>query len=239
MSLQTLSGHDKAKIAKRSAPSEAARSRDYSSYQGKPSIAIYNGFFVSDEYGGPKVITIAPPVQIFHPVFQQFLDRIDDPTFAPDEEVVARVSRLMPYSSRLHPSGDDAPVKLRGHLAVLLQGHMMQGMLFDPRSPGGVVARHEVNRTIPLITFEYRRSICEGGCGPTVQAAYYLKDILSKNEVRAFRTFRAFTCRISDVVFSSGDFSTCLVVRLSYLVAPALICPYTAWSLTTSSLFSI
>ena len=124
---------------------------------------------MSDEYGGPKVITIAPPVQIFHPVFQQFLDRIDDPTFAPDEEVVARVSCLMSYSSRLHPSGDDAPVKLRGHLAVLLQGHMMQGMLFDPRSPGGVVARHEVNRTIPLITFEYRRSICEGGCGPTVQ----------------------------------------------------------------------
>lgn len=38
---------------------------------------------------GLTAVTIAPPVQMSHPIFQEFLDRIDDPAFQPDQEVIS------------------------------------------------------------------------------------------------------------------------------------------------------
>ena len=199
----------------------ASRSLEYPSVQGESAIVIYNGTFVCDWMGGPKLMTVAPPIQIFHPVLQEFSDRINDPKFQPDEEVV---SYLMPRSSKIHSYGDANLARLRRFLTMLSQGH---------ESSDDIIFRREQGCSIPLLVLEFGCATYEGGCDPSIQAAYSLRNMLYKDEVRTF--FGVFYMSGRDVVPSSATFSTRLVVHPSFSVVPALICLYTVPSIRTSS----
>jgi len=123
------------------------------------------------------------------PRFPEFLDRVNDPEFKPDEVVVAHVLRLMTHSSQIHPYEDGALVQLRLILTDLLEGYMSQAISEKKCTPDGVVLKRAQMCEIPLILFEYKRSIGEGGCDPSVQAACSLRRFLYKTEVRAFHVF--------------------------------------------------
>ena len=127
-----------------------------------------------DATGQPKVITIAPPIQIFHPVFQEFLDRINDPKFEPDEEVAAQVVHLMSHSSHIYHLEAATLSGLRKILTDLLGGYVAQAISSNSRNPDGVISRNEDSRNIPLILLEYKRAVGEGGCDPSIQAAFSL-----------------------------------------------------------------
>ena len=151
-----------------------------------------------DTTGQPKVVTIAPPIQIFHPVFQEFLDRINDPKFEPDEEVAAQVVHLMSHSSHIYHLEAAALPELRKILTDLLGGYMAQAISGGSRNPDGTIFRNEERRNIPLFLLEYKRAIGEGGCDPSIQAAFSLREFIIKPEVRAFRILCAFNPRIFD-----------------------------------------
>jgi hypothetical protein len=150
---------------------------------------MYDGSFVCNVTGNPKLVTIAPPIQIFHPVFQEFLDDINNPKFKPEEDVVAKVSHMMTLSSRIYSSEDAALSEIRRSLNELLGGRMEQVISRKSRNSDGVIFKHGENSDIPLILHEYKRAIGEGGCDPSVQAARSLREFLIKDEVCAFRTF--------------------------------------------------
>ena len=185
--------------AKRVAP-KAAWSNQHAKLQGKPATAIYNGSSVCDIAGQPKVVTIAPPIRIFHPVFQEFLDRINDPKFEPDEEVALEVSRLMSYSSEVHTYEDANFSELRRILAGLSGGNA---------TPDDIMIKRKGSCDIPLVLLEYRRSIGKGGCDPSIQAAYSLREFLYKDEVRVFHIFRIFVLRVFHSPQLSGFLDAC------------------------------
>ena len=185
--------------AKRVAP-KAAWSDQHTTLQGKPATAIYNGTFVCDTTGQPKVVTIAPPIQIFHPIFQEFLDRINDPEFEPDIEVALKVSRLMPYSSVVHTYEDADFSELRRLLVDLSGGNA---------TPDGIMIKRKGSWDIPLVLLEYRRSIGEGGCDPSIQAAYSLREFIYKDEVRIFHIFCVLLLRVFHSPQLSGFLDAC------------------------------
>ena len=177
-SYSTFTGHNEAIEANRLAPSRAARSKEYATLQGKPETVIYNGSFVCNHRGRPNIVTVAPPIQIFHPVFQEFLQCIHDPGFKPDESAVEYALKLMFLCSAIHPSEDAALPQLRTLLGKLLGGCVVQKMSTNLCTPDGIMTIERGDLQIPLFLLEYKRSIGEGGCDPSVQAAYSLQNFL-------------------------------------------------------------
>ena len=150
---------------------------------------MFNGSFVCDRGGIPKVITIAPPIQIFDPIFQQFMDGTTDPEIKPDDDIVDHVLRLMSRSSQLFASEDAVLSQLRLLFTDLLKHPVSQAISGTSRNPNGIVFGRGEKHEIPMLLFEYKRSMGEGGCDPSVQAAYSLLDFLQKDDVRTFHTF--------------------------------------------------
>lgn len=155
--------------------------------QANPGTAIYNGSFSCGWHGTPDVVTVAPPIQIFHPVFQEFLDGIVDPEFTPEKDVVDRVLRLMPYFSWV-PTGENAIVRqVYGLIPELVEG------CSSLAEPDGVIVREKPFSKIPLILWEYDRVVIEDDHDFSVRTAYSLRDLLYVHQVCAFRVFRIFS----------------------------------------------
>ena len=55
--------------------------------------------------------------------------------------------------------------------------------------PDGVMTVEHEGLAIPLILLEYKRSIGEGGCDPSVQAAYSLQRFLYQVPFACFASF--------------------------------------------------
>ena len=139
-------------------------SKEYAELQAKSTTTIHDGSFVCNITGQPKVITVAPPIHIFHPGFQEFLDRSDDPEFEPDREVITQVSRLTLHSSRIYPSEDTALSELRKLITDLLGGYATRATSPESRDSDGIIIfKHEGSCNLPLVLLEYKRVTDEGG----------------------------------------------------------------------------
>ena len=164
-------------------PSKAATPKEYARFQQSSKTAIYDGFYAHNWGEHPTVVTVAPPVEIFHPVFQQFLDRIDDPTFKPAPDVIPVVSQLMSATMEIHSSEDAAFAKLRPLLSDLLGTCVGQIASTKSRTPDGVVLEILGNRTFPFVCIGYSRAFCDGGRDPSTQVSDYLRKFLVKDQV--------------------------------------------------------
>jgi len=180
-------GYREARIPLSVPPSTAATSREYAKLQKNSKTAMYDGFY-AEKRGHPTVITVAPPIQLFHPVFQEFLDRIDDPKFEPDEASLFFASALLPTASEIPPSEEVALYKLRPLLSSLLD-RVVGTVVSGKRIPDGMTLKSITPHRIPLITLEYKRAFGEGGCDPSTQAAFSVREFLSSKEVRDFHAF--------------------------------------------------
>ena len=183
----TPSGYCEARIPLSLSPSTTATSTEYAKLQKNSKTAMYDGFY-AEKRGHPTVITVAPPIQLFHPVFQEFLDRIDDPKFEPDEASLSFASALLPATSRIPRSEEVALQKLRPLLGNLL-GRVVGTVVTGKLIPDGMTLKSVAAHWIPLITLEYKRAFSEGGCDPSTQAALSVREFLSSKEVRDFHAF--------------------------------------------------
>ena len=148
---------------------------------------MYDGLY-TDKTGHPTVVTVAPPIQLFHSVFQEFLDRIDDPKFEPDEASLSFASALLPTTSEIPLSEEVALYKLRPLLSNLL-GQVVGPAASGKWIPDGMALKSVTAHRIPLITLEYRRAFGEGGRDPSTRAAFSVREFLSSKEVRDFHAF--------------------------------------------------
>jgi len=131
--------------------------------------------------------TIAPPVEIFHPVFQEFLDRIEDPAFKPDREGILAISKLTRITMGLNPEGYSAFFGLRSLLDELLGVRIVQVTSTGARGPDGMVFKWLDDCLVPLVCIEYKRTFVE--CNPSTLAADSLREFLVLDEVCGFRVF--------------------------------------------------
>ena len=135
------------------------------------------------------MVTVAPPIQIFHPVFQEFSDRIDSPTFEPEEVDRSFASKLMPSLSAIPSSEEIALERLRPLLSSLLNRPVEQVISVRNRTADGVVLKEVGRYKAPLLTMEYKRAFGEGGCDPSTQASFSVREFLVSDKVRASRVF--------------------------------------------------
>lgn len=163
---------------------------EYAESQGREETAIYDGYFQRDQ----PVNTTALPVQVFHPVFQEFLDRINDPTFEPDIATIIAVSRLMAANMEIHPSETDRFGALRPLFTDLLGKDVGQMPSECSHTSGGLVSKQIDGSCVPLVCLEYKHTL-DGGeydYDPSVQAAYSVRELLTLNKVCGLRVLLYF-----------------------------------------------
>ena len=124
------------------------------------------------------------------------MERIDNPSFDADRKTIATVSRLMTTAVEIHASEDAAFSKLRPLLSELLGAEVGVLQSKGSRAPDGLVHKRIGECYIPLLCVEYKRSVGEGGCDPSVQAAYSVREFLVLDQVRVFW----FLCATIDAV---------------------------------------
>ena len=97
----------------------------------------------------------------------------------------------MLYTSRIHSSEDKALEELHLRLSQLLDVEVTQQASTGNHAPDGVAYKRLGVHITPLLCLEYKRALCEGGCDPSTQAAYSLREFLVKDDVCGIRVFSA------------------------------------------------
>ena len=99
--------------------------------------------------------------------------------------------------------------------------------------PDGMVLKEAGLHATPLLTVVYKRAFGEGGCDPSTQVSFSVREFLALNQVHDSHVFRTSI----DPVLRSHPSWRCIVTRLSSL-APVLVYPFLVSSSPTGSSFS-
>jgi hypothetical protein len=146
------------------APSKAAKSTEYRKTQGDDALVIYDG-----RCGRSGHTTVAPPLQIFHPIFDDFTNFVNDPSIQPTAEDLDKVYRFMGDLSYIYKKEDDYAYKVRQHIGRILGDSVIEGQMPDNSRPDGVIMMEIDEETIPIVYLELKREIGDGGCDPGSQ----------------------------------------------------------------------
>jgi hypothetical protein len=116
-SFNIATGYQKIVSTPGKSPSAGAKSKDYAEGQALEDQAIHDGRLPPN----PKFFTVAPPVQIYHPIFDQFTQLLNDP-FQPTNNDIKQAQDLMHSLSYIGtkeiPRNAMMRHKLRGILEV-------------------------------------------------------------------------------------------------------------------------
>ena len=92
-------------------------------------------------------------------------------------------------TTEIHSSEKNALETLRPLLGRLLGAYVGQVISDGTRTPDGAVYKMLDTCIAPLLCFEYKCALGEGGCDPSTQAAYSLREFLVKDDVCGFLVF--------------------------------------------------
>lgn len=148
-------------------PSQGAKSGQYRKSQGDVNQMIFDGRRGSDS----KITAIAPPIQIFHPIFDEFLSEAK--TTEPTSKDLTSVYKLMCTLSEVFREEDSYRNTLRDKLGSFLNATIEATPNPDKSKPDGVIM---INGTgTPCVFMEWKREIGEGGSDPSYQVGLSMK----------------------------------------------------------------
>lgn len=132
--------------------------------QGTPDQVIYDG-----RWAKSTVSTIAPPIQLFHPVFESFIRDTQDPHLQPSLKDLGYALELMHSMSRITDEATRAS-ELRTILSKILSLHIRQEPNVDTSSADGIIAIELNGVTYPFSIMELKREAGESNFDPSTQA---------------------------------------------------------------------
>jgi hypothetical protein len=163
------SGYRKTLSTQGLSPSQGAKSTGYQKTQANEATAIYDGRRV------PGISTTSPPIEIFHPIFAQFIHIVNDPHVQPMADDLKDVQELMYYLSEVFSSEKDYSQGLRQRLHKILRGYVLQTSNPDGTIPDGTITLLIGNARIVILVLELKREVGEGGSDPAHQASLSLR----------------------------------------------------------------
>ncbi|KAF8955828.1 hypothetical protein BDZ97DRAFT_1926207 [Flammula alnicola] len=158
---------------RRHAPSTAAKSTEYVKIQAKQEFAIHDGLSApSKSTTTVPLTTVAPPIHIFHPIFEQFSHDYSDPNLELSREFLLQVRDLMSFASQLQPSEVPSNATWRLLLSRLLGISVQDVENPDTTHTDGIALVNitDLGETVPFFFSELKNNLGEGGCDPSIQA---------------------------------------------------------------------
>lgn len=154
-------------------PSEGAKSNGYRKIQTDEAQVIYDGRRAPN-----GLSTIAPPIQIFHPIFDDFIHLVNDPGVQPTPDDLKKVQELMYYAAevgRAEEGNGGYNEGLRERLRHILQLDVHVEPNLDATSADGVITLQVGDARIAFLILELKREIGEGGCDPSLQVGLSMR----------------------------------------------------------------
>lgn len=176
---ETSLGYQRALATLGSAPSGGARSSGYHISQGAVDQTIYDG---RTPRHGNGIFTIAPPIQIFHTIFDEFTHLLNSPDVQPTIEDLEKVYKFMHTLSLIRTAEEKYGEIVRASISEVLGETVLEVPNPDGSRPDGVIMIND-NTDIPCVVIEMKREMGEGGCDPTSQAALSMRRSWIHNSV--------------------------------------------------------
>ncbi|KIM45752.1 hypothetical protein M413DRAFT_442362 [Hebeloma cylindrosporum] len=154
-------------------PSEGAKSSGYRKIQADNAQAIYDG-----RRAPHGLSTVAPPIQIFHPIFDDFINLVNDPGVQPTSDDLKQVQELMHYVAevgRVDEGNGGYNAGLRKRLRNILQADVHEEPNSDGTMADGVVILQLRDAHIASLILEWKRELGEGDCDPSLQVGLSMK----------------------------------------------------------------
>lgn len=177
----SISGFVQALKRPKGSPSTTAKSSAYADNQKYPDTAIYDGRYAPTASFTP----LAPPIQIFHPIFELFLRRLADPQLTPTPNEVRNTHKLMVKASKIVSAETSRVEELRRLPTDLLGDSVHLEANNDGTSADGVLTLvlRDTRTRIQLVILELKREWGEGGCDVVNQAGLSMRQRWIQNEV--------------------------------------------------------
>jgi hypothetical protein len=149
------------------APAESAKSSNY--VKSQIAYSIYDGRYKADK---PRT-SVAPPVQLFQPVFGRFLDAVKSNDALPDD-LIRATTEYMKAASALYKSEEKRREALTPLLREILGINIQMVMNGDKTTPDGI-AEMVIGVLLFLILLkEDKNEFGDGGSDPSTQAGLSL-----------------------------------------------------------------
>lgn len=150
---------------KATAPADSAKSSMYTKSQ--IAYSIYDGRYKADN---PRT-SVAPPIQLFHPVFGFFLDDIKSSRDhdIPDD-MILRTIEYMKAASAIYTSEDKRREKLMPLLSHILEFDIQTILNIDKTNADGIVELVKSCGRVLLFLEEDKNEFGDGGSDPSTQA---------------------------------------------------------------------
>ncbi|KAH8091727.1 kinase-like domain-containing protein [Cristinia sonorae] len=163
-------------------PSRAAKSQYFNKNQKNVGTAIYNGCFSP----GGSFTPLAPPIEIFHPVFDSFKRYVTGPDITLDQTLVENVSKAMTNAAEIIVSEDKGNDQMQSHLAAILSRSIRPVQSVGSTNADGKITIEIDGREISIGVFGRQRRLGEGGCDPITKAEYSTLNCWSKEGMRPY-----------------------------------------------------
>ena len=195
------------RILKAAAPADSAKSSNY--LKSQIAYSIYDGRYKASK---PRT-SIAPPVQLFHPVFGHFLDSVKSTCALPDD-IIHQTAEYMKAASAIYESEEDRRITLTPLLCDILDVNIQTILNEDKTNPDGMV--EEVKNRLLFLIFlkEDKNEFGDGGSDPSTQAGLSAARSWSQSRVCQIHciVFRLFIClflsiRLFETLLSVPHFS--------------------------------
>ncbi|KAG5634558.1 hypothetical protein H0H81_001534 [Sphagnurus paluster] len=151
------------RVLKAMPPSESAKSSAYTKSQ--IAYSIYDGRYKENK---PRT-SVAPPIQLFHPIFAHFLDNLKGTSDIPDE-IIRRTTEYMKASSAIYPTEEKRRAELTPILCKILGVDIQTILNDDKTNADGVVELLRAVGRFLIFLKEDKNEFGEGGSDPSTQA---------------------------------------------------------------------
>ncbi|KAK0242163.1 hypothetical protein EDD85DRAFT_278209 [Armillaria nabsnona] len=189
-----LSRYKRTIIANRDSPSSNSRPSNYIRNQASDT-AILDGRYDPAN----STPTVAPPIQLYHPVFADFLGAMDDTSDLP-EDLVVETGKLMRSASGIAVLESSRSLPSRTHMSNILGFSLSQSINLDKTSAILHIRTSPPVQTAILATVEEKSELGSGGDVTTQGGCSYTAFWLSKDH----QELRECSCCPSFIICLTG-----------------------------------
>jgi hypothetical protein len=150
-------------------PSQGAKSTGYHAIQSDNAQVIYDGRWACDGIGS----TIGPPIQLFHPIFNEFFNLVNAPDTKPTTKDLKNVYELMDYVSEVgwkNGYSEGLQARLTNILGFMIHEETNPDGF---RTDNAITLQIGTTRIMTLI-MEVKRELGEG-CDPSTQVSLSMR----------------------------------------------------------------
>ena len=170
-------------------PYKAAKSSGYMTFQrqGEP---IYDGRYPA--LPAERIDTRAPPIQLYNPVFGQFLGDIANKDLEVPTEVILATSRFMDLASGIYKDEDHRTLVLQKELMAAISVVIHKVDNIDMTKPDSIVTTEVLvggeSKLAAICIKEDKNEIGDGNSDPSIQAGLSYGRFWAQKNVRALNS---------------------------------------------------